>query len=372
MAIASSGAVSFSDLRTEFVGGSAAISMSNLYRGGSNIRIKASNNNGVNLAASVPTSGTLTFGNFRGTAKAFRYTYTSNAQDQNANTLFGDDYAVNYPKEIVIDAGVEVGALSTSEEALEIPAGGAGLITITNNGTLSGHGGAANSAGGDAFEAAVACTLINNGTIRGGGGGGGTGGTGGQGTYQSVTQSGSFNPWGSIGYGWFTYYVPALSNYYAYWGSSLITSGTQSSYGNTYGGVSSYTTGNTTYYRSTYRGYSNAPNGDVNYYDIYRRVTSTAYSSGGAGGIGGAGHGYPYGAPAGGASGYSGTNNSGAGGQGGTGGGYGQAGNQGSTGANGNYTNGSAGSAGGAAGNYIRGISFVTYTNNGTNLGGTA
>ena len=53
MAIAASGAVSFSDLRTEFVGGSAAISYSDLYRGGSNIRSKAANNTGVNLAASV-------------------------------------------------------------------------------------------------------------------------------------------------------------------------------------------------------------------------------------------------------------------------------------------------------------------------------
>ena len=51
MAIAASGAVSFSDLRTEFVGGSAAISYSDLYRGGSNIRTKASNNFATNLAA---------------------------------------------------------------------------------------------------------------------------------------------------------------------------------------------------------------------------------------------------------------------------------------------------------------------------------
>ena len=64
MAIAASGAVSFSDLRTEFVGGSAAISYSDLYRGGSNIRSKAANNTGVNLAASVPTSGTINIANF--------------------------------------------------------------------------------------------------------------------------------------------------------------------------------------------------------------------------------------------------------------------------------------------------------------------
>ena len=71
MAIPSSGAVSFSDLRTEFVGGSAAISISSLYRGGSNIRTKASNNNGVNLAASVPTSGTITLTTLEAQQKRF-------------------------------------------------------------------------------------------------------------------------------------------------------------------------------------------------------------------------------------------------------------------------------------------------------------
>ena len=49
-----------------------------------------------------------------------------------------------------------------------------------------------------------------------------------------------------------------------------------------------------------------------------------------------------------------------------------------STGSNGNYSNGSSGSggssggSGGAAGNYIRGLSNVTFTNNGTVQGGTA
>lgn len=177
MAIASSGAVSASDIRSEY-GLTGAVSFSNLYRGGSNIRTKAGNNNAVNLAASVPTSGTITFGNFRGTAKGFRYTFSSTATDQNASALFGSDYSVNYPKEIVIDSGVELGATSTSEEALEIDSGAVGTITVINNGTISGAGGAVGADGGNAFEAAVACTFINNGTVRAGGGGGGNGGAG--------------------------------------------------------------------------------------------------------------------------------------------------------------------------------------------------
>ena len=178
MAIAASGAVSFSDLRSEFVGGSSAISYSDLYRGGSNIRAKAANNTGVNLAASVPTSGTINMTDFRSQAKGFRFTFSATATDQNASALFGSDYGVNYPKEIVIDSGVELGATSTSEEALEIDTGGLGTITVTNNGTLTGAGGAVGADGGDAFEAAVNCTFVNNGTVRAGGGGGGAGGNG--------------------------------------------------------------------------------------------------------------------------------------------------------------------------------------------------
>ena len=155
MAIASSGAVSFSDLRTEFVGGSAAISFSSLYRGGATIRANAGNNSSTNLAASVPTSGAINFTNFYGAAKGFRKTYSSGATDQDLSTVFGSDWGENYPKEVIINAGVTIGATSTSNEALEVNSGGVGQITITNNGTIIGAGGAASGgAGGDAFDSA--------------------------------------------------------------------------------------------------------------------------------------------------------------------------------------------------------------------------
>ena len=92
------------------------------------------------------------------TAKGFRKTYTSGAAtNQNASSVFGDDYGVNYPKEIVINSGVELGATGTrSEEALQINSGLSGTMTITNNGTRLGAGGAAGgNAGGDAFRAAM-------------------------------------------------------------------------------------------------------------------------------------------------------------------------------------------------------------------------
>ena len=347
MAIPSSGAVSFSDLRTEFVGGSAAISYSDLYRGGSNIRTKASNNNGVNLAASVPTSGTINIANFRSQAKGFRFTYTSVATNQNASALFGDDYAVNYPKEIVINSGVELGATSTSEEALELPSGGVGAITVTNNGTLSGAGGAAGQAGGDAFETAVACTLINSGIIRAGGGGGGTGGTGGQGSYSAVTYT-------------FQNHVTYMA-VYAFGCRPLVGGyyrGSHVSHSNAYGSVCpngyGYYVGSMVYNSKYQLGYS-----------------VTSYTSGGSGGSGGKGQGYVSG-NASGSGGSGGGTNAGQGGQGGVGGTYGNSGSTGSTGVSGNYTGGSGGSSGGASGKSVRGYSFITLTQTGSFLGSVA
>ena len=352
MAIAASGAVSFSDLRTEFVGGSAAISYSDLYRGGPNIRAKAADNTAANLAASVPTSGTINIANFRGTAKGFRKTYTSDATNQNASTIFGDDYAVNYSKEIVINSGVELGATSSSEEALEIPAGGAGTITITNNGTISGAGGTAGGGtGGDAFEAGVACTLINNGTIRAGGGGGGAGGTGGGGSYQSTSYSYvANNTYWSYNCGWTTIYIGG-----SWSGTSFASYWWQTSYGN--------------YRRGTLQYGTLQECGALSRFQL--GIVSTTNTNGGAGGAGGKGQGYVS-ANANGSGGSAGGSNAGTGGTGGTGGTYGNSGGTGATGANGNRTNGVGGSGGGAPGKYIRGISFVTYTNNGSNLGGTA
>ena len=236
------GTVSMSDIRTEW-GRSGTIKISEMYRGGSHVRQKAANNTSTNLASSVPTSGVIRIDNFRGTAKGFRKTYSSGATNQDASSVFGDDYSVNYPKEIVINSGVELGATSTSQEALQIDSGLSGTMTITNDGTLSGAGGAAGSDGGDAFQADVACTLINNGTIRAGGGGGGAGGSGGSGGTGGQGQTSSTG-WGNgvyaawQGYQGSTqgptnpgdYYVfyngghpGANGSYFWYWGSGAST-----------------------------------------------------------------------------------------------------------------------------------------------------
>ena len=77
-----SGTVKMSDIRTEFVGRSGTIKLSEMYRGGSHVRQKAANNTSTNLAASVPTSGAIRIDNFRGTAKGFKKTYTATATNQ--------------------------------------------------------------------------------------------------------------------------------------------------------------------------------------------------------------------------------------------------------------------------------------------------
>lgn len=367
MAIAASGAVSFSDLRTEFVGGSSAISFSNLYRGGSNIKAKAGNNTATNLASSVPASGVINFTNFRSTAKAFRKTYTSGATNQNASSVFGDDYGVSYPKQIVIDSGVELGATSTSEEALQIDFGLSGGLTITNNGTLSGSGGSANGgAGGDAFQADVACILINNGTIRGGGGGGGAGGTGGGGQFTTTSTSDQFIAT-----------IPNTQNYVsprynAPAGTIQVfrTAGFGQLYRYSGGGWSGHNW--SPHPASAGQGF--AFNG---YYTstspVYWKIqtSSTTNTNGGGGGAGGRGQGYNH-ALANGSGGAGGGTNAGSGGTGANGAGYGNSGATGNNGANGNRSNGSGGGGGGAAGKYIRGLSLVTLTQNGTVQGGTA
>ena len=223
MTLQSSGAISLSDIRDEYNNGSSApIDIDDYYRGGSLVRANASNNTATNLSADVPTSANsspLSINDFYGQKRAFRKTYSSTATDQSGVGVFGDDFAVNYPKEIVINSSQTVGATSTSAPALKIDSTGAGTITITNNGSIEGAGGAAGAAGGNALQVdgSVAVTLVNNGTIKAGGGGGGTGGTGGTGVATATSSLSNFVDEGGTPYGsgnvpnndaptWFTQY----------------------------------------------------------------------------------------------------------------------------------------------------------------------
>lgn len=189
MTLQSSGTISLANIRDEYNNGSSdPVVLNDYYRGGSLVRANADNNTATNLSADIPTSANsspLSINDFYGQARAFRKTYSSTATDQSGVGVFGDDFAVNYPKEILINASQTVGATSSSAPALKIDSTGAGTITVTNNGSIEGAGGAASSAGGNALQVdgSVSVALVNNGTIKAGGGGGGTGGTGGSGVY---------------------------------------------------------------------------------------------------------------------------------------------------------------------------------------------
>jgi len=344
MAIAASGAVSFSDLRTEFVGGSSAISFSDLYRGGSNILAKAGDNPATNLAASVPASGIIDIQDFYSTAKGFKNTVSSSTTNVDANALFGDDYDVNYPKIIDINSGVTIGG--SGDEAIDIPSGLAGSLTINNAGTVIGFGGAsAGAAGGHAINCASSGVIINNsGQISGGGGAGANGSTGGNGTSSSTTTEtrgscGNQNMW-------------CRSNRYWWGGSYTPTQGA----------------GGCTYYGSSTLNYCGFCNTDG--YRIVRACTTTTNTTGGAGGNFGVGAGYNQSATNG-TSGAAGGTNAGTGSSGSNGAALGTAASNSSAGANGNASNGAAGQSGGAAGAAVTGTS-VTMNNSGTVNGAVA
>ena len=186
-ALQSSGAISFQDIESEYNPGTnfPSRALTEFYLGGSFVRANAGNNSSTNLSAGVPASGAISLNDFYGKERAFRKTYSSTATNQSADSVFGDAFEVDYPKQIVVDSSQTVGATSTSNAALTIESNGVGSISITNNGSIEGAGGAAGAAGGNALEVAgsVAVTLVNNGTIKAGGGGGGTGGAGGKGVY---------------------------------------------------------------------------------------------------------------------------------------------------------------------------------------------
>ena len=319
----------------------------------------------------------------------------STATDQNASTLFGDDWDVNYPKNVIIPSDITLGTTNTSEYAFEVDSGGAGTITITNNGVIMGAGGAGGSAGaagsrgaggaggngaagGDAIKVATACTIVNNGSVHAGGGGGAAGGGGGQGgalQQSSTSQEGPRWVRDQPGYLYYNRYQSGnLGPSGARWGSTQYdvpqaTSTTQGIY---------------TYYRGPFQDQfteNNNPGNTQRFYRIYRtfpQQTDVSGHSGGAGGAGGLGRGFNN-QPGGdsGASGASGSTgqagNGGNGGAGGDGGGFaedGSAGGAGQAGTNSSTSGSAAGSAGsvGAAGLAVERASPIslTWTNNGT------
>lgn len=307
------------------------------------------------LLASVPTGAQFVPFAFWGSTTPSELTVTlSNATSVNLSLLFsGGDWSSSVPKRVIVPSGVTIGSNAAGTAAIRTGTGWGGTLTlqVDAGGIVSGAGGAANGGVGGTAVLVDASTLnvLNNGTIRAGGGGGGSGGTGGDGTYEvqdGAVQYSATNPR-------YRYFPLAscggVKTYY--WNEVLIYSSTTAP---TFPIVS----GGYNYYFGNQRGSQSC---GAYAREVYR--TQTTASTGGAGGAGGRGIGYD-GAAASGVGGTAGGTNAGTGGTGGTGGDWGASGATGATGAAGNAGGGVAGTAGGLAGYALQG--YTVLTNNGT------
>lgn len=164
MALPASGVISMDDIRSEFVGGSAELSLQDLYRGsaGGNsiIRQPAVNNSATDLASAVPTSGPISFSNFYGTERTYQKTYSADTSGIFATSVFGDDYTGDYRKRFIIDSGVTITDATPTGNAFTFETEAGGQLQITNNGTI-------NVAGGYCIdnESSITVSVTNNGSV---------------------------------------------------------------------------------------------------------------------------------------------------------------------------------------------------------------
>jgi hypothetical protein len=193
MAIGSSGALSFSDIQTEF-GGSNPISISEYYAGGANVPSGTTGDNGA-----VPSSSTISISIFYGTQKVTRVAINLTiSADTNGYNIFNNRGGTYVAGQSDITLVNNANIYSTSGVALDTGTGwtSGDTITIDNNALIVGNGGnggnggnlnsthassngTAGEAGSTAFNLQYDITLDNTGgTISGGSGGGGGGGSG--------------------------------------------------------------------------------------------------------------------------------------------------------------------------------------------------
>ena len=177
MTLQTTGTISLLDISTEF-GGTAPHSLSEYYG-----------------RAGVPSSGTISIGNFYGKSNAVTINLTIAASTTNYNLktaliAAGWNQVTPVICTCTINAGVTVYSTSTGSYAWQTgtgyPAGSS--LSLINNGIIVGRGGnggaggntgvagAAGGGAGPALLASVPISITNNNRIAGGGGGGGGGG----------------------------------------------------------------------------------------------------------------------------------------------------------------------------------------------------
>ena len=185
--------INLNQIQAEFGGATPPFSLSQYYAGGGRV---ASGLIGypLGVATAIPSSGTISLGNFSGATRRVIVTVTISASTQNyiANTAKVTGYVAGITDvTFVINAGVVVSSASTGSFAFTVNTSWAAgdSVTVTNNGTIVAAGGAggagadqgnAGNAGGGGGPAVYVQKYItwNNtsGTVAGGGGGGGGGG----------------------------------------------------------------------------------------------------------------------------------------------------------------------------------------------------
>ena len=188
MALSSTGAIAFSDIRTEFLGSSNTntLAFSQLYRGGGIVPNASANTN-------IPISGPIVLSNFYGATNRIALTLTIDANTNNydvyTNAVASPSYVAGIMDVTVIN-NANIGSASVPAYALLVPASfnPGDNVSIVNNSFIAGRGGdggpagtgagSPGPAGGNAIYVNRPVTITNNGTIGSGGGGGGGGGGG--------------------------------------------------------------------------------------------------------------------------------------------------------------------------------------------------
>jgi hypothetical protein len=195
MTLPTSGAISFTNIQSEY-GGSSPISLGEYYRGGGRVPSGPAANN------DIATSGAINMSGFYGSSNRIAQTITLGANQTNyvLNTAKVAGYTAGIMDiTLVINGGIFVSASSTGVYGLQVDTSwnGADTVSIVNNGFIVGRGGnggtgakagtntsgSAGAGGGPGLIVQRATSITNSGTI-GGGGGGGSGGFG-YGTYDN-------------------------------------------------------------------------------------------------------------------------------------------------------------------------------------------
>jgi hypothetical protein len=171
-------AISMNTLNTEFGGGFA---LSSYYRGGSFVPNSPQN-------TAIPTSGTISLGNFYSSSNRVRVSITASGNNYDVYTNRGPSYVAG-KTDLTVTVPGTIGSANTGSYAMLVPSAFSptDTVTIINNGVIQGAGGAggrgsgvgpfnagaAGSVGGNAVYVNRPTTITNNGTLAGGGGGGG-------------------------------------------------------------------------------------------------------------------------------------------------------------------------------------------------------